>query len=415
MREPVTRANCGIIGIGSFLIAFISSLVPLWMSFPLLSLLLKARGVGDDVIGVFSAMPWIGLTIVSPLVPTFIHRLGLHRALAVGILAGSLALLLFWTTNSLLLWFAINFMQGVALAIRWAAADTWINAAVSESKRGHITGIYDMLTGGAVGLGPTLLIFLGTSSLNPLLYGAAIGAAGLVPLCLAWKSAPTITEAGDQPHGSIWRIPRVEPAAFLALVLAGFAEATSLSFLPLYGLSHGLSEQTATVLLSVTQGGVLIGSMLFGLMADRIKRMSLLFWAVAISAAIPGILPIVISHSFQWPVLFTWGIGQGGAFVVGMIILGSRFASSGLAQAMTVAMMAYTVGGLVGPSSVGLVVSMFGVNGQPLTLATCGAIVLVALLCVKGLSRSTSVRSCPRGSTTGAVPASHKLSPAKSP
>jgi MFS family permease len=186
-------------------------------------------------------------------------------------------------------------------------------------------------------------------------------------------------------------------------VLAGFAEATSLSFLPLYGLSHGLSEQTATVLLSVTQGGVLVGSMLFGLMADRIKRMSLLFWAVAISAAMPGILPIVISHSLQWPVLFTWGIGQGGAFVVSMIILGSRFASSGLAQAMTVAMMAYTVGGLVGPSSVGLVVSMFGVNGQPLTLATCGAIVLVALLYVKGLSRSTYVRSCPRGSAQAAV------------
>src|SRR5262249_17900951 len=122
MREPGTRANCGIVEISFFLLSFISSLIPLWMSFPLLSLLLKARGVGDDVIGVFSAMPWIGLTIVSPLVPAFIHRLGLHRALAVGMLFGSVALFLFWTTNSLVLWFAINFVQGIALAIRWVAA-----------------------------------------------------------------------------------------------------------------------------------------------------------------------------------------------------------------------------------------------------------------------------------------------------
>jgi MFS family permease len=333
---------------------------------------------------------------VSPLVPRLIHSFGLHRALAAGMMSGSVALVLFWMTDSLLLWFAFNFMQGMALAIRWVAADTWINAAVSESRRGRITGIYDMLTGGAVGLGPTLLIFLGTSSLNPLLYGAAIATAGLIPLCVAWKSAPTITEADDQPHSSIRRIPHVEPAAFLALVLAGFTEATSLSFLPLYGLSHGLSEQTATVLLSVTQGGVFIGSMLFGFMADRVRRIHLLFWAVGISAAMPSILPIVISHSLQWPVLFAWGIGQGGAFVVSMIILGSRFASSGLAQAMTVAMMAYTIGGLVGPSSVGLAVSTLGVHGQPLTLATFGVIVFVVLFYIKVFSQSTPATSCPR-------------------
>lgn len=387
LSEKYLSEKFGPIQLAAFLSAFIGSLVPVWMSLPLLSILLKNRGYDEDIIGIVSAMPWVGLTLAAPLLPDFVRRIGLQRSLAFGTLLGTAALLSFFITDSLALWSLINFIQGIALGIRWVAADTWVNAAVPESRRGRINGIYDMLTGGAVGFGPTLLIWSGTSDTSPLLLGAGIAAASLLPLIVVWKSAPDLVEEPSESHVPTWRVPLVEPDAFFALILAGLAEATSLALLPLYGLSHGLSDASATLLISVTQVGVLVGSMGFGLLADWLNRTGLLLGAVAVTALAPIAIPAVIASFGRWPVLLVWGIGQGGSFVVAMIILGTRFAPAGLPQAMTVAMVGYTIGGLMGPSAAGWAVSRFGADALPLTLATCGILVL-APACLKLMTRT---------------------------
>ena len=85
-------------------------------------------------------------------------------------------------------------------------------------------------------------------------------------------------------------------------------------------------------------------------------------------------------HQGLWPWLFVWGMAQGGMFTLGIVFLASRYAGLGLASAMSLSMVVYTLGGIAGPPLLGLCMSMLGATGFALGLALVAVMGLVALL-----------------------------------
>ncbi len=338
-----------------------------WMFLPLLSVALRSEGVSDFWVGIISGLPWVGLLAMSSFIPAIIRRLGLQRMILSGMIAAIFVFLGFAATRNVLLWSLLCLVMGAVLALRWAGLDTWMNGSFPAHLRGRLTGLYELILSGSMAAGPGILAVSGSTGRAPFLAGAAVTAAAAIMLSFTGREAPHATQPGTQPARRR-DILLHEPAAFIGIFLVGLTEACNLSLLPLFGLSRGLSVHLSALLVVAVQAGVALGAVLIGSLADHLDRKKLR----NITACAMVLLPLGLILGLQeglWPWLVVWGLAQGGLFTLGIVFLASRHSGLGLASAMSLSMVVYTIGGIVGPPALGLCMSLLGPTGFALGLA----------------------------------------------
>jgi len=332
-----------------------------WMFLPLLSVSLRAEGVGDAWVGVISGLPWVGLLVVSAFIPRIIARIGLQRMVLAGMGISVLVFLGFAATRAVPVWCGLCVVLGISLGLRWAGMDTWINGSVPEHLRGRLIGAYELVLSGSMAAGPGILAIIGTAGAKPFLVAAVVVCGAMALLGAAGKEAGGIAEA---PGGvSAWTVLRGELASFIGIGLVGMTEACNLSLLPVMGLGLGAELHRAALLVVVCQAGVASGAVLCGALADKLNRRALKLATGAVMATLPLAVPLCVGERAVWPVLALWGLAQGGLFTVSIVKLGARYNGTALARAMSLAMVIYTLGGIAGPPLLGAMMALLGPAG----------------------------------------------------
>ncbi len=351
-----------------------------WMFLPVLSVSLRADGISDLYVGIISGLPWVGLLAVSAFIPRLTARLGLQRTILAGMLLSALAFLGFASTRLVWFWCLLCLLQGTTMGLRWAAMDTWISSAVPEHARGRMVGLYELAASGSLAAGPAFLAITGVAGSRPFLAAAAI--ITLATLLILLGGRETQTPAPQARHIRFLDIWRFEPAAITGIALVGLTEACNLSLLPLYGLSSGDEVHTAALLVVAVQIGGAAGAVICGAASDHLNRRALHLTTSAATLLLPLAVPLLLQTPAIWPLLILWGFAQGGLFTLGMVLLGSRFKATALAPAVALSMVAYTIGGIIGPPLLGMAMTNLGPTGLPYGLALFAA----ASLALIGLS-----------------------------
>lgn len=331
-----------------------------WMFLPLLSVSLRHEGVSDFQVGIISSLPWVGLLIMSGFIPALARHFGLKRMILIGISLSLLAFIGFSITRHVWLWALLCLLIGAAFSLRWAGMDTWMNGSFPDHLRGKLTGLYELIISGSIAFGPAMLALSGSTGYVPFLAAAIIMAISGCVIGLVGKESPQATDKGSLPPRR-FDILLQEPAAFVGILMIGLTEAGNLSMLPIFGLTSGFSVHKSALLVVVVQTGAAVGALLIGGLADHISRTKLR----NVSARIMVVMPIglLCLHHLLWPWLLVWGVMQGGLFTLGIISLASRHSGLGLASAMTLSMVVYTVGGIISPPLLGALTALFGRYG----------------------------------------------------
>lgn len=332
-----------------------------WMFLPLLSVSLRHEGVSDFKVGIISSLPWVGLLIMSIFIPALARHFGLKRMILMGIAMSVLAFLGFSMTREVWLWALLCLLIGAAFSLRWAGMDTWMNGSFPDHLRGRLTGLYELIISGSIAFGPAILALSGSTGYVPFLAAAIVMAAAGCVISLVGKESPQATHKGTLPQRRfdiLWQ----DPAAFAGILMVGLTEAGNLSMLPIFGLTSGFSVHKSALLVVIVQAGVAGGALLIGGLADHLSRAKLRNISACAMVLMPAGLVLDLHH-LLWPWLLLWGVMQGGLFTLGIITLASRHSGLGLASAMTLAMVIYTVGGIISPSLLGALTSLFGRYG----------------------------------------------------
>jgi MFS family permease len=158
-------------------------------------------------------------------------------------------------------------------------------------------------------------------------------------------------------------------------------ETAGMSFLPLYAMSVGWDEQSATLLLSVLLLGAIVLQLPIGWLGDRMDRRKLVIGLGLASAAGALVWPYAIATpALAYALLFVWGGLFVGIYTVMMALVGSRFQGGDLVSIYAVMSVAWGAGAFVGPSTAGLAMSLLQ-HGLPYFAAiACGAFTLLAIL-----------------------------------
>ena len=351
---------------------------------PLMALTLENNGESTVRIGIMGAITPIGVILAAPYVPAIVQRLGTSKAIFVTNVLAMITVALLPVFDSYGGWLALRFASGLAGAVPWIVTESWLNAIAPEEKRSRVTALYGAVMAASFATGPFILTVIGIDGVMPYVYCAGAMAISIVPLILIWNLAPTLSlSKGLKLSGFM----RTMPTLLAAALVCGMVDMSLFSFLPIWGLRVGFTEDLSLLLLSIFVLGNVVLQLPIGWIADHTnKRMVLLVCGVV--AVIGPIFVTVLSGNLlaMGAVLFLWGGCAWALYTVSLAMLGQRFQGSGLTAASAVFVIAYEIANVVGPPAAGYAIELWEPHGLMVFMGL-SALAFVILLCVRGIVR----------------------------
>jgi len=346
------------------------------LSYPLLALILEDMGASSGLIGLNAAMGPIGIILSAPFVPRLARKFGAWFICVTSLCSSAVLLLMLAVFRDVMIWFPIRFFLGVAISAIFIISETWINQLAMPRIRGRIIGIYNTVAAAGFALGPLTLAVIGSQGWPPFLIGITGILIALPVFVFARDHLPGFDGRED---ASVFSFLSLAPMLLLAVAFAALFDQVALSFLPIYGLRHGLTEATSSLALTVMIIGNVILQIPIGWLADRISRRFLMS-IMAIATMIGSLLlSLLIGESMLlWPMLFVWGAIAFGIYTIALVELGDRFSGALLLAGNGAFGMMWGIGGIFGPPVAGAAMDLIGPEGLPIILGIASGVLGVA-------------------------------------
>jgi MFS family permease len=351
------------------------------LSAALIALDLAERGAGTSTVGLNAAMHALGVLAIALFLPRIVPRVGSRRTTLAALLLAAVVLALFPTVPGVWLWFPLRFVLGAASEALFVLSETWVNELCDERIRARSMATYVAALSVGFALGPLILSTVGTRGATPYLLGAGLALVAALLIASPKVAAPTYPEASP---GNPLRLLWLAPVAISAEGLNAGIETAGLSFLPLYAIGQGWTEEGGTRLISCLMFGAILLQLPIGWLGDRMdrRRLAIVLGVVATAGAL--LWPLVLHDPWiAYPLLFVWGGVFAGIYTLMMAVVGSRFQGAELVGIYAVMGLVWGVGALLGPALAGL----------SMDLSPHGLPMFAALACLAFTVYATASRS----------------------
>jgi MFS family permease len=255
---------------------------------------------------------------------------------------------------------------GAASEALFTLSETWVAQLSEERARARSMATYVAALSVGFALGPLILSAVGTAGATPYLIGAGLALAAALLIASPRVVAPAFPK--ERP-GNLLCFLRLAPVAIAAEGLNAGIETAGLSFLPLYAIAQGWTEEGGTRLISCLMFGAILLQLPIGWLGDRTDRLRLaiVLGLVAVGGAL--LWPLVLNDPWiAYPVLFVWGGVFVGVYTLMMAVVGSHFAGAELVGIYAVMGLVWGLGALLGPALAGLAMDL-SAHGLPIFAA----------------------------------------------
>ena len=347
------------------------------MTYPLLSLILEARGISEGMIGVNAAMSPIGILLFSPVIPIAAQKFGAKPTAIVAALLTALVIPAYKLFPSLEAWFVLRFVHGMLISTLFVLSESWIVKFSNGQHRGRIVAIYASVASASFAAGPALIGWIGIEGWAPFIIATGVLLVGMLPLFLVIDKPD---ESPQEPGStSFFTIATRAPMLLAAVATFAIFDAATLSLLAVYAVRSGLDLSTAAQTLTALIAGNIFLQYPIGWLADRVEKRAVLAGCALFTLIMLLVLPAVMGSVWMWPVLVIAGSTGYGMYTVALAALGDRFDGDELVAGMAAFSVMWGTGALVGTTIAGWAMSGFGPQGLPYVLAAIYAIYLAAL------------------------------------
>lgn len=339
------------------------------LTLPLLALILERLHVPGSLNGLNIATAGLAALAVTPFVPGWIVRFGVAQFLALALCVAAASLLAIYFVPNLWLWFPARFVLSAALNTLFVISEFWINQLADEKNRGRYVALYATCVQSGFGIGPLILIFIGTRGILPFALGAGLLLVGLIPVLLARHAAPRLEETSTASMSSLMRLA---PVAIAGALVYGALDAGLVGLLPVYAVRSGYGEAQAALTVTAFSLGSIVFQYPLGWLADRMNRLHLLALCASTGVVGAAVTPFIIHTPWLFYALFfLWGGLILGVYSGSLTLLGEQFRGAELARANAGFVMAYSVGLLLAPPLEGAALDAWNPHGL---LAVLGGI-----------------------------------------
>lgn len=328
---------------------------------PLLPEYADNLGLSDAQAGILSASYAAGTLLASLPAGLIASQVGPRKTTIVGLSMLGVASLAFGLAEQIVLLDVARFIQGVAGALVWSGALTWLITTAPDDKRGSVIGTaLGTAVAGAL-FGPALGALAGSVGTGPV-FGSVLG----ISLLLAYVAAgtPEVRPPERQDLREVWATMRSRPVLNAVLFVAvpstmfGAIEVLVPLRIDDLGGSHG-----------VIAAGFIAGAGLEAVLApiagrvsDRVGRRTP--YVVGLSICVVAMLTIAVAQVLGAVLtgLVITSLGAGLCFAPALTLLSDVAESSGLHQGFAAGLsnMAWASGQVIGGVGGGVAATLTG-------------------------------------------------------
>lgn len=336
----------------------------------LLSVRLSIEGFAPFTIGAILVFHSIGFVIGTRLAPRVIRRVGQVRSFAAFAAFACVASLLHPLFLSGWLWAALRMLVGFCAAGLIMVLESWISGRASNSSRGALLGIYQIVYFSSAALGQFLV---GTSDPGEYpVYSlvAILLVLSLVPLSLTREEAPSLGPVSRLRFANLYAL---SPSALLAGTFAGIAVSAFLALGPLYGHATGMSISGVSRYMLMAVLATMIVQWPMGILSDNMDRRRLLGMVAAL-AALFAVLAAALGQVSPWLLyLATAGVFAiaGCLYPIALSMLNDNMETGNPVAASAGLLYVYGIGTCLGPLAGSAFMALLGPVGLFMFLAVC--------------------------------------------
>ena len=249
------------------------------------------EGFSTLTIGVVMSGYFVGIFAGSLLTPYLVKRVGHIRVFSALASLASISILFHGVFINAPVWVALRIITGICFAGFYVVTESWLNDRASNVTRGKVLSVYMLVVTIGLGSGQLLLNLSKPDTIGLFILISVIISAGLIPVLLTAKPAPTFESSVNM---SLAELYRASPLAVIATCLTGMAHGTIFGLGSIYA-----SEVLVDIkLISWFMACFLLGSLVFqwpiGYFSDIFPRRAMLAVLSVVSIAasvVAGVIP----------------------------------------------------------------------------------------------------------------------------
>jgi MFS family permease len=335
-----------------------------------------AEGHSRTELGLVAAAYSAGFMFGAVIATMLLSRVGHIRVYAACAAVFAAATLALHFTGDVWSWGLARMAAGAAVALMFAAIESWMNFAIGARVRGEVLSVYMVMTKAALALGPFFAFNYAPLAPEPWMIAAALAALSMVPVCFTPAAPPDRPKA--QPLALAEQFA-IAPAAVIGSFGAGLVNGGVLALAPLYAAQH-YGENAAAEFYSAAFTGSLLLQWPAGRLSDRVDRRLViagLAGLAALSSFALGLWSGQLPATAAIFLFFLWGAGALSFYGIAVAHMADRAEPGKLAQSAAGLLFVWAGGSIIGPILMGPLVDLFGVAGLfwfagAAALAVCG-------------------------------------------
>ena len=368
-------------------------LLSTWGLFTGLALLLVTAGVYSTLVGIRAELKnlptlvsggittayYAGFLLGSWYTLRALKQVGHIRVYAALASLLSASVLITGVYDSPLVWIIMRSSTGFCFAGLYVVAESWLNGLASNTFRGRLLAMYNVVTIGAYGAGQLLVFNFDARTLTGFAFAAVVSSLAVIPVAMSEQAATPQVE--NNTHITMRELARIVPTGAGTILLVGLAHGGMLGMAVIFATREGLSVGRVGILIAAINLGGMALTWPISSASDDIDR-RIIGVLSSLAVIVLGLVMLTQTPSSWATTALLFAIG---GFSFPLYAVGGAYTNDWVSQeqmgaAASQLVTLYGFGAMIGPLVAAPFLDIIGTQGFAWSIITLHALILLFLI-----------------------------------
>ena len=368
-------------------------LLSTWGLFTGLALLLVTAGVYSTLVGIRAELKnlptlvsggittayYAGFLLGSWYALRALKQVGHIRVYAALASLLSASVLITGVYDSPLVWIVMRSSTGFCFAGLYVVAESWLNGLASNTFRGRLLAMYNVVTIGAYGAGQLLVFNFDARTLTGFAFAAVVSSLAVIPVVMSEQAATPQVE--NNTHITMRELAKIVPTGAGTILLVGLAHGGMLGMAVIFATREGLSVGRVGILIAAINLGGMALTWPISSTSDDIDR-RIIGVLSSLAVIVLGLVMLTQTPSSWVTTALLFAIG---GFSFPLYAVGGAYTNDWVSQeqmgaAASQLVTLYGLGAMIGPLVAAPFLDIIGTQGFAWSIISLHALILLFLI-----------------------------------
>ena len=368
-------------------------LLSTWGLFTGLALLLVTAGVYSTLVGIRAELKnlptlvsggittayYAGFLLGSWYTLRALKQVGHIRVYAALASLLSASVLITGVYDSPIVWILMRSSTGFCFAGLYVVAESWLNGLATNTFRGRLLAMYNVVTIGAYGAGQLLVFNFDARTLTGFAFAAVVSSLAVIPVVMSEQAATPNVD--NHTHITMRELAKIVPTGAGTILLVGLAHGGMLGMAVIFATREGLSVGRVGIMIAaINLGGMALTWPISSASDDLDRRIIGVLSSLAVIVLGLVMLTQTPSSWITTALLFAIGGFSFPLYAVGGAYTNDWVSQEQMGAAASQLVTLYGFGAMIGPLVAAPFLDIIGTQGFAWSIISLHALILLFLI-----------------------------------